>query len=217
MLWPVKLALRLLLLAVLALAVYFGVTFVQVWQASRHDGAQPAEAIVVFGAAQYDGRPSKVLRARLDHAVDLYDRRLAPYVVVTGGKAPGDRFTEAQASARYLLARGVPDSAILREVQGRNSWDSLAAAANFLRRRGIDEVILVSDPFHAKRIEGMAEELHLDAHTSPTRTSPIRGAAELRQMARETVAVGIARVTGYRRLMKVDRAVVRVRSGSESG
>src|SRR3954447_21414886 len=100
--------------------VYLGITFVQVWASSRRDEARAAEAIVVFGAAQYNGRPSAVLRARLDHAVDLWHKKLAPYVVVTGGKQPGDRFTEATASAQYLQSKGVPDAAILREVSGRN-------------------------------------------------------------------------------------------------
>ena len=102
------------------LALYIGVTFVQVWMASRHDGATKSDAIVVLGAAQYDGRPSPVLTARLDHALELWQEGLAPLIVVTGGKQPGDRFTEATASANYLLERGVPDAQILREVQGTN-------------------------------------------------------------------------------------------------
>jgi uncharacterized SAM-binding protein YcdF (DUF218 family) len=164
--------------------LYFGVTFVQVWLAGRADHTQEAQAIVVFGAAQYNGRPSAVLRARLDHAADLWKRELAPTIVVTGGKQPGDEFTEASASARYLMANGVPDEAILREVSGRNSWDSLAAAANFLHRRGITDVLLVSDPFHSLRIRGMADELGLEGHTSPTRTSPISGTVEVKQMVK---------------------------------
>jgi uncharacterized SAM-binding protein YcdF (DUF218 family) len=187
--------------ALLALVMlYEGVTFIQVWQASRRDEARPAEAIVLFGAAQYNGRPSPVLRARLDHAVDLWKRDLAPYIVVTGGKQPGDRFTEATASANYLIARGVPDEAILREVSGNSSWDSLAAAARFLRNRGIDDVLLVSDPFHSARIKAMAGELGLHAHVSPTHSSPISGFSEFKYLARETVAVSLARIVGYRRL-----------------
>ena len=209
MISPVRWAVRVVAALVALVVVYFGVTFVQVWLAGREDHAERAQAIVVFGAAQYNGRPSAVLRARLDHAVDLWERDLAPTIVVTGGKQPGDEFTEAAASARYLMSNGVPDSAILREVSGRNSWDSLAAAANFLRRRGITKVLLVSDPFHALRINGMADELGLDGHVSPTRTSPIDGGAELRQMVKETAAVGVGRLIGYRRLMRVDRVVVR--------
>ena len=157
------------------LALYIGVTFVQVWMASRHDGATKSDAIVVLGAAQYDGRPSPVLTARLDHALELWQEGLAPLIVVTGGKRPGDRFTEATAAANYLLDHGVPDAQILREVQGTSSWESLAAAARILRERGLDEVMLVSDPYHALRIGGIAEELGLTAHVSPTDDQPDLG------------------------------------------
>jgi uncharacterized SAM-binding protein YcdF (DUF218 family) len=185
--------------------LYFGVTFVQVWWTSRHDGAHPSQALVVLGAAQYDGRPSAVLRARLDHAADLYHRNLAPVVVVTGGKAEGDRFTEATAGANYLHSKGIPDEAILREATGRTSWQSLAASARFLRQRGIHDVVLVSDPFHAARIHGIASELGLDSATSPTRTSPIKGLAEFRHLVTETAQVGVARVIGFRRLVRVEQ------------
>jgi uncharacterized SAM-binding protein YcdF (DUF218 family) len=185
--------------------LYFAVTFVQVWRTARHDGARSAQAVIVLGAAQYDGRPSAVLRARLDHAAELYRRKIAPLVVVTGGKAQGDRFTESQASANYLHTKGVPDEAILREATGRTSWQSLAATARFLRDRGISDVVLVSDPFHAARIHGIASELGFDAATSPTRSSPIKGLSEFRHMVTETVQVGVARVIGFRRLVRVEQ------------
>jgi uncharacterized SAM-binding protein YcdF (DUF218 family) len=185
-------------------ALYIGITFVQVWLASRHDGAKAADAIVVLGAAQYDGRPSPVLTARLDHALDLWKQGLAPIIVVTGGKRPGDRFTEATASANYLLERGVPDDKVLREVQGTNSWESLAAAARILRERGLSEVILVSDPYHALRIGGIARELGLTAHVSPTRTSGISNSSELKHMVKETGAVALGRIIGYRRLLRLE-------------
>lgn len=198
---------NLAIVAFLAVATYLVATFVEVWLASRRDEARPAQAIVVLGAAQYDGRPSAVLRARLDHAAALWRAGVAPVVVVTGGKRAGDRFTEATASATYLHRLGIPDTAILREVQGRNSWDSLAAAAVFLHRRGVRRVVLVSDPFHAARIRAMARELRMEAYTSPTRTSPIRGGTALRQMGREAVIVSLGRIVGYRRLMRIDRRV----------
>lgn len=202
-----RLALKLVAAGMAVLVVYLGVTFVQVWLASRRDHARSAQAIVVFGAAQFNGRPSKVLQARLDHALRLYRRKLAPVIVVTGGNQPGDRFTEATAAADYLISKGVPDDDILREVDGRSSWQSLAAAANFLTDRGIRRVLLVSDPFHSFRITAMADELGLDGHASPTRTSPIAGLTNARFMARETVAVAIGRVIGYRREANVDRVV----------
>ena len=197
------------LLAVVVL--YVGVTFAQVWLASRDDGAHKAQAIVVFGAAQYNGRPSAVLRARLDHAVDLYHRRVAPVIVVTGGRQPGDRFTEATASADYLHTKGVPDNDILREVSGQSSWQSLAATAAFLKVRHIRDVVLVSDPFHSLRIGGMAAELGLDASTSPTRSSPITGFSAATYMGRETLAVAVGRIVGFRREAGVKSVVIRSR------
>jgi len=188
-------------LAVFAIGfVYLSAVFVQVWAAARRDDARPADAIVVLGAAQFDGRPSKILAARLDHAIDLYRRGIAPIVVVTGGKQPGDRFTEASASATYLHDHQVPEAAILRETQGRTSWQSLAAAARFLKERHLDRVVLVSDPYHSARIEDVAHEVGLKASTSPTRTSPIKGAGEWRRLVTETIRVAAGRIFGYDRL-----------------
>ncbi|HTJ77306.1 MAG TPA: YdcF family protein [Acidimicrobiales bacterium] len=202
-----RLLIKIALALVAVVVVYVGVTFAQVWWAARHDQARPAQAIVVFGTAQYNGRPSPVLAARLDHAVDLYRRQLAPVIVVTGGNQPGDKFTEASASADYLLKRGVPDEDVLREVSGTTSWQSLAAAASFLGDRDIKDVLLVSDPFHSYRIRAMASELGLDGYASPTRTSPIHGMTEARYMARETVAVAVGRIIGFRRQARIESVV----------
>ena len=202
-----KLAVKVAVALLAAVVLYLSVTFVQVWRAARHDQARLAEAIVVFGTAQYNGVPSPVLAARLDHAIELYKRDLAPVIVVTGGNQPGDQFTEATASANYLIERGVPDEDVLREVSGTSSWQSLAAAANFLDDRDITEVLLVSDPFHSLRIRAMASELGLDAHSSPTKTSPIRGMTEARYMARETVAVAVGRIVGFRRQASIEDVV----------
>ena len=128
-------------------------------------------------------------------------------VVVTGGNQPGDRFTEAAASADYLLDHGIPDDDVLREVSGTSSWQSLAAVSEFLAERDINEVLLVSDPFHSLRISAMADELGLDGHASPTRTSPIVGLTEMEYMARETVAVALGRIIGFRRQANVERVV----------
>jgi uncharacterized SAM-binding protein YcdF (DUF218 family) len=186
----------------LVVLVYLFVTFVQVWQAARRDEAKPSEAIVVLGAAQFDGRPSAVFEARLDHAADLYQADIAPIVVVTGGKQEGDRFTEATAGANYLHSRGVPDEAILRETQGESSWESLAASAQILADRGMTDVVLVSDPFHSLRVEEIAEELGLDAGTSPTETSPIDGADEWKNFGTETLRVAAGRLIGFDRLAR---------------
>ena len=202
-----KLAFKVVVALLAAGVLYLAVTFVQVWRAARHDQARPAQAIVVFGTAQYNGVPSPVLAARLDHAIRLYERDLAPVIVVTGGNQPGDQFTEAAASANYLIERGVPDEDVLREVSGTSSWQSLAAAANFLDDRQIEEVLLVSDPFHSLRIRAMASELGLEGHSSPTKTSPIRGMSEARYMARETVAVAVGRIVGFRRQASINDVV----------
>ena len=119
---------------------------------------------------------------------------------MTGGKQPGDRFTEAGASADYLHEHGVPESAILRETTGRTSWQSLAAAARFLKERDLTHVVLVSDPYHSARIEDIAHEVGLDAVTSPTRTSPIKGVGEWRRFFTETMRVAAGRIFGYGRL-----------------
>lgn len=201
---------RLVKLAVLVafvLVAYLLFTFVQVWLASRRDEARPADAIVVLGAAQFNGVPSDILRARLDHAHDLYERELAPVIVVTGGKQPGDQFTEATASADYLLTKGVPDEDILREVDGTNSFESLAAVSGFLKERDMTTVLLVSDPFHSFRIDAISDELGLHGYTSPTRTSPIVGASAARHLLRETAAVAVGRLIGYRREAGINRAV----------
>ena len=188
---------------------YLVVAFAEVWWAARQDQARPAQAIVVLGSAQYDGVPSADLRARLDHAFELWKRGLAPTIVVTGGKQSGDRYTEAGVSADYLAARGVPQSAILREVAGRDSWQSLSATAEFLRARGETRVILVSDPFHDERISLMAGELGLTPYVSPTRSSPITGWSLVPYFAKESIEVAIGRVIGFRRLVGVSQRVQR--------
>jgi uncharacterized SAM-binding protein YcdF (DUF218 family) len=193
--------------AVGLLCAYLLFNLGQVWWASRQNQARPAQAIVVLGAAQYNGVPSPDLRARLDHAVALWRANLAPVVVVTGGKEPGDIYTEASAGADYLRANGVPSADIVLETTGRDSWQSLAAAATLLEARHLRRVLLVSDPFHDERIALMASELGLTPYVSPTRTSPIRGMAVVPYFAKETVEVALGRIIGFRRLVGVSQRV----------
>jgi uncharacterized SAM-binding protein YcdF (DUF218 family) len=188
---------------------YLAVNLGLVWWKSGQDQARPVQAIVVLGAAQYNGTPSPDLKARLDHAYQLWQRGMADVIVVTGGKQHGDRFTEATAGANYLAGRGVPDANVLREVSGRDSWQSLAASAAFLKQRGRSTVVLVSDPFHNERISLMADELGLKAYVSPTRTSPIRGTSRLSYFGKETIEVAIGRIVGFRRLIGVSSRVRR--------
>lgn len=182
------------------IVAYVGGTFVQVWQASGHDGARRAQAIVVMGAAQYDGRPSPALKNRLDHALDLYDEAMAPMIVVTGGRQDGDRYTEATAGYNYLRTQGVPDGDIRKEVQGETTYESLAAVARFLAPEDVDDVIVVSGPAHAKRLSGVASAVGLDAAVSPSSGRPAMTA-----LARETLAVSLGRIVGYGRMDRLDR------------
>jgi uncharacterized SAM-binding protein YcdF (DUF218 family) len=190
----IKIALRIAIGLFVVTFAYLSVVFVQVWLAARRDDARPSDAIIVLGAAEFDGRASKIL------AIDLYHRGMAPVVVVTGGKQPGDRFTEASVGASYLHDHQVPERAILRETTGRSSWQSLEAAARFLKARNLTRVVLVSDPYHSARIEDVAHDVGLKAATSPTRTSPIKGTGEWRRFVTETIRVGAGRIFGYGRL-----------------
>jgi len=174
------------------------------WASTRHDSTR-VQAIVVLGAAQYNGSPSPDLAARLQHALELYREGVAPTIVVTGGREPGDPYTEAEASADWLAARGVPQSVILREVDGRDTWESLDATAAFLHARRIQSVVLVSDPYHEERVKLIAQELGLLPHLSPTTTSPIRGLAAVPYFAKETLEVSVGRITGFRALSHLDR------------
>jgi uncharacterized SAM-binding protein YcdF (DUF218 family) len=190
---------RMVLVLAVALVLYLLVTFAQVVSTSRQDGADSADAIVVLGAAQYDCRPSPVLARRLDHARELYDDGVAQTIVVTGGKRDGDRCTEARAGADHLRAEGVPDDDLLLEVQGRSTWESLAAAARILRQRELTDVVLVTDGYHALRAQSIAEELGLDGSVSPSRPG-----GTIAEYVRETGAVGLGRIVGFRRLVDLD-------------
>jgi uncharacterized SAM-binding protein YcdF (DUF218 family) len=144
---------------------------VLVW--SARDEARPAQAIVVLGAAQYSGKPSPVLRARLDHALDLWNRHLASLLILTGGTGSGDTTSEAAVGRKYAKRHGVPDSAILVENEGRTTSESMRAVAGMLEVRGLQSALLVSDPFHMLRLRILARRFGFTPYTSPTRTSPI--------------------------------------------
>ena len=145
----------------------------RIWQQGMNDEQRPAGAIVVLGAAQFNGTPSPVYAARLDHAVALYLHGTAPFLVVTGGKAEGDRTTEAGAGRAYALARGVPDADILVEDSGRTTLESLDRVGAILKSRGINDAVFVSDPTHMLRVLRIAKDLGLTAWGSPTPTSRI--------------------------------------------
>jgi uncharacterized SAM-binding protein YcdF (DUF218 family) len=164
----------------------------QVWSQSHRDENHSADAIVVLGAAQYDGKPSPIFRARLDQAAYLYHEGFSQTVIVTGGKQAGDRFTEAEAGENYLVERSVADDDILNENEGRTSLESLRNVWDIAQARGIDSVLLVSDPMHSERIKRIADDLGFAAvYSSPAsyitlnRSRPTKA----RELLREVVSI----------------------------
>jgi uncharacterized SAM-binding protein YcdF (DUF218 family) len=192
--WPV----RLLVGAVLVATFLVGGTAFRVWYVARADDRRPVDAVVVLGAAQYDGEPSSVFAARLRHAEALYERGLAPVIVTTGGSRAGDAFTEAEAGRRYLLERGVPASAVVAIGEGADTLGSLRAVADRAQETGWHSAIVVSDPWHSLRARTMARDSGLEAWTSPTRSGPIVQTRETqaRYIVRETAALLFYRLSG---------------------
>lgn len=159
---------RVVLVALLGILLYPLWLGFRVWDQSHNDEVHSADAIVVLGAAQYDGRPSPVYKARLDHAAYLYGEGLADQVIVTGGKRPGDRFTEAEAGANYLQTIEIPPDVILSESEGRTTFQSLKAVREIAAANEIESALFVSDPLHSERIKRMAHDLGFtEAYTSP--------------------------------------------------
>jgi uncharacterized SAM-binding protein YcdF (DUF218 family) len=198
-LWPAKLALRIILIVVAAIIVYFAVTFVQVWLTSRAYDAKPASAIVVMGAAQYNGVPSPDLAARLDEALLLYKAGDSKLIMVTGGKEPGDVYTESQAGARYLEFHGVPAADVL-QAGGDDSYENISDAVAQLRAHGVSTVLVASDPFHEDRSMAILSGFNFSPLPTPTRTSPIKGWSTVPYFFKEAVGVGFGRIIGFNHL-----------------
>ena len=171
---------RLVASILLAIVAVWGVSMAAVLLFSSIDQARPADSIVVLGAAQYDGRPSPVLRARLDHGIDLWNRGMGKVLVVTGGKGYGDTTSEADVGRSYAKKHGIPDTAILLENKGRTTRESMLGVARLLEERGGKTAILVSDPFHMLRLSIIGRRFGMTPYTSPTRTSPISPNSEKR-------------------------------------
>ena len=186
---------------VVALALYLVVTFAQVVLAGRQQVTSSAQAIVVLGAAQYDGRPSPQLEGRLLTAIDLWNEGGAQYFIVTGGRQEGDRFTEAETSRNVALDRGVPDDRILFEDQGTTTWESLQGVAQLVEQYEISSVILVTDPYHAMRASLIAKRSGINVvGVATVQDSVVDGFASLRRHLVETAGVAIGRVTGFRQI-----------------
>ena len=181
-------------------ALYVVANIAQVWVVGRSDQARNVDAIVVMGVAQYDGRPSPQLQARLDHVLALWGTGITQLVITTGGNQPGDRFTEARASADYLIAGGVDETLIAMEDLGSTSLQSLHGVAEIMKSRNLESVLIVTDPYHALRSRLIAQDLGLVAYVSPTPSSTVRGNTELRRMINEGLGVSVAYVLGFERL-----------------
>lgn len=180
-----------LTIALLLCLVIPGFIAFRVWHVARIDDRTPADAIVVLGAAQYNGVPTPVFQARLEHAAQLYDEGVAPQIITVGGGQPGDLYTEAGSGRAYLTRLGVPPEAVLAVETGTNTEGSLDAVAQTVRDQGGQSVVLVSDPTHSYRSRMMARDAGLDAWTSPTRHGPAVWTRENQIMSiiRETGAV----------------------------
>lgn len=181
----------------IALVGFAAFTCQQVWATSHEDQMHPADAIVVLGAAQYDGRPSPVLQARLDHALYLYRQRMAPIVITTGGKLAGDTYTEGGTGEAYLREHGVPAADLLKESSGGSTYESLSNVATIARTHGIHRVLIVTDPLHSARSQRMALDLGFQAaYTSPDSYLDLNHSrrTKLDELAKETVSLMLYQV-----------------------
>jgi len=188
-------------------SLYVGLTVFEVWRVGRTQSTTQVDAIVVMGAAQYDGVPSPLLKARLMHAFDLWKQKIAPRIVLTGGNKPGDRFTEASASAIFLRQQGVPQEELLQESLSRSTYEALRNVRDLVKNdanfAGIERIVIVTDPFHELRSRLTAKEWGFDASTSATPNSPIAGNGAFKKHVKEGVGIALARVIGFGNLWKI--------------
>ena len=189
---------RLVIAGLIAGIAIGGYAAYRIWDQGNREEREPADAIVVMGAAQYDGRPSPVFAARLDHAIDLFHDGVAPRLIVTGGKREGDRTTEAASAKRYAIEHGVPEEAILSEDASRTTLQSIRRVAALMRGEGMGSAVFVSDPSHMLRVLRMASDEGISGFGSPTRTSPLErdAVARVDAIVHELGALAIYFVSG---------------------
>ncbi|MGY1732964.1 YdcF family protein [Geodermatophilus sp. SYSU D01045] len=183
---------------VLAALLLVASTAAAIWWTARQDARPASDAIVVLGSAQYNGVPSSIFEARLEHALSLWEDGVAPVVVTVGGKAAGDQFTEAEAGRDYLLGQGIPEESLLAVPEGVDTLESMRAVGTAFGERGWTSAVVVTDPWHAMRAERMAEDAGISAESSPTRQGPAVQTrnTQFRYILRETAAYLLYRVTG---------------------
>ena len=189
---------RMVAAAILAVLLLIASTSLAIWWTARQDSRPASDAIVVLGSAQYNGVPSSIFEARLEHAIALYGDGVAPVIVTVGGKADGDQFAEAEAGRDYLAAAGVPVEALVAVPEGGDTLESIRAVSTTFAEQGWGRAVLVSDPWHAMRAERMAEDVGMDADSSPTRQGPAvhTRSTQFRYILRETAAYLLYRATG---------------------
>jgi uncharacterized SAM-binding protein YcdF (DUF218 family) len=197
--WPIKLALKIISALVSVALIYFGFTFLQIWWTGQHHSTRHAQAILVFGTTENNGKPSAELKARLDQALKLWRAHRAPWMIVTGGKQPKDVYTEAGASAKYLEAHGVPAARILKGY-GNDTWQNVSTVIAQLRAHKIVSVLTVTDPFHEDRAMAISSSQGLVPYPSPVKNSPTIKHSLWLYYLKETLAVGTGRLVGYGRL-----------------
>ena len=189
---------RVVAAAVLAVFLLVSSTALAIWWNARQDSRPQSDAIVVLGSAQYNGVPSSIFEARLEHAVALYEDGVAPVIVTVGGKATGDQFTEAEAGRDYLANAGIPADSLLAVPEGVDTLESMRAVSTAFDEHGWTSAVLVTDPWHAMRAERMAQDAGIEAESSPTRQGPAveTRATQFRYILRETAAYLVYRATG---------------------
>ena len=185
----------------LAMAMYIVLTFASIWVAGNVDSGKTADAIVVMGAAQYDGQPSPLLEARLTTALSLWKEKRAPFIALTGGKREGDRFTESEAGRMWLVQNGVPASSIVMETVGQSTWQSVEALSPVLTQHSIDRVIVVSSDWHVGRTSASLEDKGFSVVGA---ASPHRADSwDIYEWGRETVGVALGRIIGFEQLFSI--------------
>lgn len=206
---PLRLIFRLISLFLTIVVIYFAVTFVQIWWRGHEHSSHAAQAILVFGTTEDNGRPSPELKARLDQALSLYQKGRAPWIAVTGGSRPGDVYTEAGVSATYLKRHGVPADRILKGA-GNDTWQNVETVVPYLKSHHLTSVLTVTDPFHEYRAMAISRAQGLTPYPSPVPNSPTIKHQLWRFYLKETLEVGVGRVIGYGRLSSWTTTAVKI-------
>ena len=199
----VRSALVLTLGVCIALIAYVAIAAVSLTWAGTHQYAKSVDAIVVMGAAQYDGVPSPLLASRLQQALDLWKEKQAPVIAVTGGKRAGDRFTEGDTSRRWLTDRGVPAADIIVESAGHSTWESIENLTPLLTLANVQSVVVVSSSWHVQRAALSLEELGFRAHSSASPDGVLSRSSEKSKLFREIAGVSLGRIIRFGTLFDI--------------